>query len=51
MTDGACHLLSRWFLGLFFDPENGGDMFIRNVGRLYVFHSLYNTADVVAMWR
>jgi hypothetical protein len=29
------HLLSRWFLaGLFFDREDGGDMFFRNVGWL-----------------
>jgi hypothetical protein len=28
----ACHLLSRWFVGLFLDREDGGDMFLRNVG-------------------
>jgi hypothetical protein len=29
----ACHLLSRWFLlGSYFDPEDGGDMSLRNVG-------------------
>jgi hypothetical protein len=30
----ACHLFSRWFLAelIFFDPEDGGDMFLRNVG-------------------
>jgi lysyl-tRNA synthetase class I len=29
----ACHLLSRWFLAqLIFDPEDGGDMFLPNVG-------------------
>jgi hypothetical protein len=28
------HLLSLWFLAqlIFFDPEDGGDMFFRNVG-------------------
>jgi hypothetical protein len=25
-------LLATFLLGLFFDPENGGDMFLRNVG-------------------
>jgi hypothetical protein len=29
----ASHLLHAGFLfGLFLDPENGGDMFLRNVG-------------------
>jgi hypothetical protein len=29
------HLLTRWFLlGLFFDPKDGGDMFLRKVGCL-----------------
>jgi hypothetical protein len=27
----ACHLLTRWFAELFFDPEDGGDTFLRNV--------------------
>jgi hypothetical protein len=26
------HLLSLWFLGLFFDPEDGGYMYLENVG-------------------
>jgi hypothetical protein len=26
------HLLARWFAELFFDPEDGGDTFLRNVG-------------------
>jgi hypothetical protein len=29
----ACHLITFWFLlNYFFDPEDGGDMFLRNVG-------------------
>jgi hypothetical protein len=28
----ACHLLARWFSELFFDPEDGGDTVLRNVG-------------------
>jgi hypothetical protein len=50
----ACHLLSRWyigrfllayrcdagiFLGLFFDPEDGDDIFPRNVGWLSTDHT------------
>jgi hypothetical protein len=27
-----CDLLARWFAELFFDPEDGGDTFLRNVG-------------------
>jgi hypothetical protein len=30
----SCHLLSHLFLGLVFDPEDGGDMFFRNIGSL-----------------
>jgi hypothetical protein len=31
--DAACHLLTCWFLlNYFFDPEDGGDIFLRNVG-------------------
>jgi hypothetical protein len=31
-TEAACHLFDAGFLlGLFFDPEDGGDMFLRNV--------------------
>jgi hypothetical protein len=25
-------MLTRWFAELFFDPEDGGDTFLRNVG-------------------
>jgi hypothetical protein len=32
-----CHLLPRWFAELFFDPEDGGDTFLQNVG--------YNSTD------
>jgi hypothetical protein len=28
----TCHLLARWLLDFFFDPEDGGAMFLRNVG-------------------
>jgi hypothetical protein len=28
----TCHMRARWFAGLFFDPEDGGAMFLRNVG-------------------
>jgi hypothetical protein len=28
----SCHLLARWFAELFFDPEDGGDTFLWNVG-------------------
>jgi hypothetical protein len=29
----ACYLVhARFFLGLFFDPENGGEVLLRNVG-------------------
>jgi hypothetical protein len=28
----AFHLLSRWFLAQLLESEDGGDMFLRNVG-------------------
>jgi hypothetical protein len=31
-VDEICHLLARWFAEIFFDPEDGGDTFLRNVG-------------------
>jgi hypothetical protein len=32
-VNSACHLLHAGFLlGLFFEPEDGGDMFLQNVG-------------------
>jgi hypothetical protein len=34
--------ISFWFLGLFFDPEDGGDMYLRNVGPL--------SADYIALY-
>jgi hypothetical protein len=32
--ESKCHLLTRWFLLslYFFDPEDGGDLFLRNFG-------------------
>jgi hypothetical protein len=27
----TCHLVARWFAGLFFEPEDGGAIFLRNV--------------------
>jgi hypothetical protein len=39
--DEACHLLARWFAEVFFDPEDGGDTFLRNVG----CNSTYYTAS------
>jgi hypothetical protein len=33
IAGSACYLLHAGFLlGFFFDPEEGGDMFLRNVG-------------------
>jgi hypothetical protein len=38
-----CHLLACWFLlNYFFDPEDGGDMFLRNVG--------FNSTDYTASY-
>jgi hypothetical protein len=37
----ACHLLARCFVELFYDPEDGGDTFLRNVG----YHSTHYTAS------
>jgi hypothetical protein len=35
ILSSACYLLRAGFLrGLFFDPEDGGDMFLRNVGSI-----------------
>jgi hypothetical protein len=34
-------LLARWFAELFFDPEDGGDPFLRTVG----YHSTHYTAS------
>jgi hypothetical protein len=37
----ACYLLhSAFLLGLFFDPEDGGNMFIQNVGSLSTDYSV-----------
>jgi hypothetical protein len=37
-----CHLLARWFAELSFDPEDGGDTFLRNVG--------HNSTDYTASY-
>jgi hypothetical protein len=41
-ADSACHLLAPWFAELFFDPEDGGNKFIRNVG--------HNSTDYTASY-
>jgi hypothetical protein len=38
---GTCHLLTRCFAELFYDPEDRGDTFLRNVG----YHSTYYKAS------
>jgi hypothetical protein len=40
-AEQACHLLARCFAELFYDPEDGGDTFLRNVG----YHSTHYTAS------
>jgi hypothetical protein len=40
-ASSACHLLARFFTELFYDPEDGGDTFLRNVG----YHSTHYTAS------
>jgi hypothetical protein len=37
----ACHLLARCFAELFYNPEDGGDTFLRNAG----YHSTHYTAS------
>jgi hypothetical protein len=39
----VCHLIHAGFLlGLFFDPEDGGDMFLLNIGSLSIdYTALY----------
>jgi hypothetical protein len=37
----TCHLLARCFAELFYDPEDGGDTFLRNVR----YHSTHYTAS------
>jgi hypothetical protein len=42
---GTCRLFHAGFLlGLFFDPEDEGDVFLRNVGRLSTDYRTYNPA-------
>jgi hypothetical protein len=42
----ACHLIHADFLlGLFFDPEDVGDMFLRNVGLLSTDYRRYTPED------
>jgi hypothetical protein len=38
---GGKQKLARWFAELFFNPEDGGDTFLRNVG----YHSTHYTAS------
>jgi hypothetical protein len=40
-ASSACHLLARCFAELFYDPEDGGDTFLRYVG----YHSTHYTAS------
>jgi hypothetical protein len=43
-VDYACYLLRDSFLlGLFFDPESGGDIFLRNA-TLYVYPRIQNSS-------
>jgi hypothetical protein len=52
MISSSCYLLhSGFFLGLFFNPEDGGDMFLLNIGcfstdymALYPVELFINTA-------
>jgi hypothetical protein len=54
-TSSTCYLLHAGFLlGLFFDPKDGGNMFLRNVGRLSMdYTALYprrqNSSDITRM--
>jgi hypothetical protein len=44
----ACHLLHNGYLhGLLFDPENGRDIFLRNIGWLSTDYALYISEDII----
>jgi hypothetical protein len=45
-ASSACHLLARCFAELFYDPEDRGDTFLRNVG----YHSTHYTASYPRRW-
>jgi hypothetical protein len=43
---GTCRIHAGFLLGLFFDPEYGGDLFLRNVGLLSTDYMVSYPEDI-----